>query len=214
MPLYRGFFKKGSPPPEPVEPTRRIVRAEPADKTRPMPSPLPEPVEKTRRIIRTEPVDKARPTPSPLPEPVELPQHGAHVEAAEKAQPTALAINEPPNALSSPAVGWLAIIAGPGRGEILRLGYGINDVGSGPNARVRLHFGDPAIASENHAAIIYATRSRRFYLAHSAAAETRLNGQPVQASVELASGDTVGFGQTQLRFVALCGPDFDWRDSD
>lgn len=114
--------------------------------------------------------------------------------------------------LAGPIVGWLAIIAGPGRGEVLRLGYGVNDIGSGPGARVRLNFGDVTIAPDNHAAIIYTTRSRRFYLAQSAAAETWLNGQPVHESVELAGGETVRFGQTQLRFVPLCGPDFDWRD--
>ena len=187
MPLYRSFFKKGPTLPEPVEPTRRIARAEPAEKARPTPPP-------------------------PPPEPVVPPQRSAQTEPAEQARPTSPAINAPLNAPSGPVVGWLAIIAGPGRGEILRLGYGINDIGSGPNARIRLNFGDPTIAPENHAAIIYATRSRRFYLAQSAAAETRLNGQPVQESVELTSGDTVGFGQTQLRFVPLCGPDFDWRD--
>ena len=150
--------------------------------------------------------------------PLRLRDRSPHLSAASRPSPRNRrglpppAINAPLNAPSGPVVGWLAIIAGPGRGEILRLGYGINDIGSGPNARVRLNFGDPAIAPENHAAIIYATRSRRFYLAQSIAAETRRNGEPVQESVELTSGDTVGFGQTQLRFVPLCGPDFDWRD--
>ena len=116
--------------------------------------------------------------------------------------------------MAGPVAGWLVIIAGPGRGEVLRLGYGVNDIGSGPDARVRLNFGDATIAPDNHAAIIYTTRSRRFYLAQSIASETWLNGQPVQESVELVGGETVRFGQTQLRFVPLCGPGFDWRDGD
>lgn len=213
MPLYRSFFnKKGPTIPEPVEPTRRIARAEPADKARPAPPSPSESLEPTRRISRPNPADKARPAAPSLPEPVEQPPRSAPAEPADKARPAAPAIHESLNILASPVVGWLAIIAGPGRGEILRLGYGVNDIGSGPNARVRLDFGDPAIAPENHAAIIYAARSRRFYLAHSVTAEIELNGQPVQESVELTSGDTVGMGQTQLRFVPLCGPGFDWRD--
>lgn len=202
MPLYRGFFnKKGPATPEPVEPTRRITRSEPAEKVRPSP-PLPS-------------APAAAPTPTPLP--AEPPSAPLPAEPSPVlAPPTRTAtspITEPLNALPGPVVGWLAIIAGPGRGEILRLGYGVNDIGSGPKARVRLNFGDTAIAADNHAAIIYTTRSRRFYLAQSATAETRLNSQLVRESVELSGGETVQLGQTQMRFVPLCGPDFDWRDS-
>lgn len=186
MPLYRGFFKKGPATPEPVEPTRRIVRSEPVEKVRPT-------------------------APSPAP-PLAPATTSSTVAAPDTGRTTASPTAQPLNVLSGPVVGWLAIIAGPGRGEVLRLGYGVNDIGSGPGARLRLNFGDPTIAPENHAAIIYTTRSRRFYLARSATAETWLNGQPVLESVELAGGETVRFGQTQLRFVPLCGPDFDWRD--
>lgn len=184
MPLYRGFFnKKGPAIPEPVEPTRRIVRSEPAEKVR------------------------STTVPSPA----------VSIAPAATAAPEAGRTTTPPgaeslNVLSGLVVGWLAIIAGPGRGEVLRLGYGVNDMGSGPGARLRLNFGDVSIAPANHAAIIYTVRSRRFYLARSAAAETWLNGQPVRESVELVGGETVRLGQTQLRFVPLCGPDFDWRE--
>lgn len=193
MPLYRGFFnKKGPTIPEPVEPTRRIVRSEPVEKVRPtVPSPSAPTTPDTSRPTAP---DTGRPT---------VPDTG---------RTTTSPVAEPLNVLSGPVVGWLAIIAGPGRGEVLRLGYGVNDIGSGPGARLRLNFGDPTIAPDNHAAIIYTTRSRRFYLAQSAAAETWLNGQPVRESVELVGGETMRFGQTRLRFVPLCGPDFDWRD--
>lgn len=190
MPLYRGFFKKGpAPPPEPVEPTRRIVRPEPTEKARPAPSPV------------------APPVGSPVAPPTAPP-------APVTRQTASSPVTEPFNGLSGPVVGWLAIIAGPGRGGIVQLGYGVNDIGSGANARVRLNFGDTTIAPDNHAAIIYTTRSRRFYLAQSSASETWLNGQRVQESVELMGGETLRFGQTQVRFVPLCGPGFDWRDSD
>ena len=186
MPLYRGFFKKGpAPPPEPVEPTRRIVRPEPAEKARTVTPPAASPV-----------------VPPPAPPPP--------VNHPTPASP----ITEPFGGLSGPAVGWLAIIAGPGRGGIVQLGYGVNDIGSGANARVRLNFGDATVAPDNHAAIIYTTRSRRFYLAQSSASETWLNGRTVQESVELLGGETLRFGQTQVRFVPLCGPGFDWRDGD
>ncbi|MBL8259381.1 MAG: FHA domain-containing protein [Candidatus Competibacteraceae bacterium] len=112
----------------------------------------------------------------------------------------------------SPVVGWLAVISGPGRGQVLGLHYGVNDIGRGARARVRLDFGDPFIALDNQAAIIYTASSRRFYL-QSIASETWLNERPAQDSVELTGGEVLQLGQTRLRFVPLCGSDFDWRDN-
>ncbi|MDS4030154.1 MAG: FHA domain-containing protein [Candidatus Contendobacter sp.] len=189
MPLYRGFFKKGPTIPEqPVEPTRRIVRSEPVEKARPTAPATPPPA-----------------APAPLVPPPATSAPGRTIASS---------VPEAPNVATGPVVGWLAIVAGPGRGQTLQLSYGVNDIGGGPHARIRLNFGDPTIAADNHAAIIYTARSRRFYLAQSAASETWLNGQPVRESVELVGGETVRFGQTQVRFVPLCGPGFDWRDGD
>ena len=97
---------------------------------------------------------------------------------------------------------------------MLPLGYGVNDIGRSVGARVRLDFGDAAVAPTNHAAIIYTARSRCFYLAQSVDAEIWLNGHPVRKSVELTGAETLRLGQTHLRFVPLCGLDFDWRESD
>jgi hypothetical protein len=168
MPLYRGVKKGSATPPPPIDPTRRVARAE------------------------------GRPRPGSSPS----------AAAAAAAAPVAAT-----DALTNPVVGWLAIIAGPGRGTVLPLGYGVNDIGRGAGAKVRLDFGDATVALENQAAIIYTARSRHFYL-QSVAAETLLNGQPASKSVELTSGDLLQLGQTRLRFVSLCGTSFDWRDND
>lgn len=221
MPLYRGFFKKGPGEPDPVEPTRRIVRSEPGAKARPSTSPAPAP----SAPVPSAPVPSAPApsasvpsTPAPLAPPSSPPLPSRPAPLAPSAPPIGQAAGSPAtesgNVQSGPTVGWLAIVAGPGRGEVLRLTYGINDIGSGAGTRVRLNFGDATIAPDSHAAIIYTTRSRRFYLAQSTASETFLNGQPVHESVELVGGETVRLGQTQLRFVPLCGPGFDWRDGD
>lgn len=154
-------------------------------------SPSP-PVEPTRRIARPKSASRSRPAGLPDAQP-------------SAAVPTTTARD----ALSGLVVGWLVVIAGPGRGQALPLGYGVNDIGRGPSARIRLDFGDATIAAENQAAIIYTMRSRHFYL-QSVAAETWLNGQPVRESVELKGGETLRIGQTRLRFAPLCGPDFDW----
>lgn len=154
-------------------------------------STTPPPLDPTRRVAR--PDGKHRPS-SPT---ASAPAEATPVIAAD--------------ALTNPVVGWLAIIAGPGRGAVLPLSYGVNDIGRSAGARVRLNFGDSTVAPENQAAIIYTARSRHFYL-QSVAAETLLNGQPVPKSAELTGGEILQIGQTQLRFAPLCGPDFDWRD--
>lgn len=168
MPLYRGLNKGPSAPAPPLDPTRRIARAD------------------------------GRPRPG-------SPSASSPPAAAPAATPAAAT-----DALTNPVVGWLAIIAGPGRGTVLPLSYGVNDIGRGAGSRVRIDFGDAAIAPENQAAIIYTASSRHFYL-QSVAAETLLNGQPVAKSAELTGGETLQLGQTRLRFTPLCGPDFDWR---
>ena len=154
----------------------------------------PPPLDPTRRVARS----SGRPRPG-LPPAAAVPATAAPVAATD--------------ALINPVVGWLAIIAGPGRGTVLPLSYGVNDIGRGTGAKVRLDFGDTAIALENQAAIIYTAGSRHFYL-QSVAAETWINGQPASKSVELTSGDILQLGQTRLRFIPLCGTDFDWRDND
>ena len=154
-------------------------------------------VEPTRRVARPEP--KAKPGPKSS-------------RTAVPAKPVP-AIATASDSQLGPVVGWLAIVAGPGRGEVLPLHYGVNDIGRGTGSRVKLDFGDATIVSDNQAAIIYTARSRRFYL-QSIAAEAWINGRPVRASEELAGGEVLQLGQTRLRFVPLCGPDFDWRDGE
>lgn len=186
-------------------------------------------VESTRRIVRPDVAHRPRPEMTPTPHqalatpssnaPVDPFRHMARPEAAHRdlpetistttqytdANPTASTLS----AISELVVGWLVVIDGPGRGEVLPLGYGVNDIGRSAGARLRLDFGDESIAPKNQAAIIYTMRSRRFYL-QSVATGTRLNGQIIQESVDLKGGESLQIGQTHLRFVPLCDPTFDW----
>lgn len=154
--------------------------------------------ESTRRIARPEAAAKPRPK-------------AARLKGSTKAPLTGPAIT--PAVSLGPIVGWLAVIAGPGRGQVLALHYGVNDIGRSDKSRVQLDFGDSAILPDNHAAIIYTARSRRFYL-QALTTAIELNGRPAQESVELVGGAMLQLAQTRLRFMPLCGPDFDWRDDD
>ncbi len=108
-------------------------------------------------------------------------------------------------------VGWLMVVEGEGRGSTFTLFNGVNNIGRGEDQTVRLDFGDNAISRENHASIAYDPRHRSFFIGHGGKANiVRRNDRPVLSTEEMASGDHITIGETTLRFVPLCGPDFDW----
>jgi hypothetical protein len=118
------------------------------------------------------------------------------------------------SAMHDPVVGWLVIVVGPGRGNALTLGYGLNGIGRGPRARVRLDFGDLEISRDQHAVITYDPKGRRFYLQHGGGTNlTYLDQQPVLVPSELKGDEIIVLGQTQLRFIPFCGANFDWQDA-
>jgi hypothetical protein len=101
---------------------------------------------------------------------------------------------------ADPVVGWLVVMAGPGRGNSVKLGYGQNSVGRDREERVRVDFGDGSI-------------SRKYILrAGDSANLTYLNGELVSETMPLTGGNLIEIGKTTLRFVPFCGADFDWQD--
>lgn len=112
-------------------------------------------------------------------------------------------------------VGWIMVVKGPGRGACFTLTSGASKIGRGEGQPVRLDFGDTSISRDNHAAIAYDDEQRKFYLGHGGKANlVRLNDMPVLSTEPLNDGDHIRIGETTLRFIALCGPDFAWEDSD
>jgi len=117
----------------------------------------------------------------------------------------------PDDAMADPLVGWLVIIAGPGQGNFARLGHGMNSIGRAEGQRCRLDFGDTEISRKVHATITYDPRGRKFYLMHGGGQNlTYLGETPVLQPAQLTGGETISLGKTTLKFVPLCGPDFDW----
>jgi hypothetical protein len=112
---------------------------------------------------------------------------------------------------TDPVVGWLVVVDGPGKGRAVEIGVGANSIGREPTQKLLLNFGDMQIHREKHAFIIYEPNSRAFFLQGGDARNlTYVDKKVVLTPVQLQGGETIMLGQTHLRFVPLCGPDFSW----
>ena len=113
-----------------------------------------------------------------------------------------------------PVVGWLVVISGPGRGGFRPVYYGNNAMGRDPSQRIPLNFGDTAISGEEQAFIRYDFETRKFALIPNLSKPNivMLNSDKPMVPVELKPFDEISIGATRLRFVPLCGPDFEWSD--
>lgn len=117
------------------------------------------------------------------------------------------------NIESEPVAGWVVVVKGPGRGGFRPVFVGMNSVGRDASQRVSLSFGDDSISREEHAFITYDDETRTFYLQHGGKSNlVRLGGAPVLQPTVLKPNDLFRIGNTTFRFVACCGPDFNWSD--
>lgn len=120
----------------------------------------------------------------------------------------------PSNEPNDPPTGWLVVIDGPGKGNAVAVGIGANAIGRNPDQRVPLAFGDSHISGESHALLVYDPESRRFYVNHGGGKNlTYVDGQLVMTPTELAPHAELRMGETRMRFVPLCGEQFDWSDT-
>ncbi len=117
--------------------------------------------------------------------------------------------------VDGPVVGWLVVLEGPGRGRSVTLGYGMNPIGRDTSNRISLPFGDQSISRHKHATITYEPRAKKYYIQHGESNNlTYLGEEPVLAPALLEGGELIRLGDnTVLKFVPLCGEDFDWEDN-
>ncbi len=116
-----------------------------------------------------------------------------------------------PSVMDDPPVGWLVVINGPGQGNVVTLGNGVNSIGRDSTERLSLDFGDEMITRSDHANITYDPRGKKFYIKHGGGTNlTYVNDEPVLSPQELPPHTHIMIGNTTLRFVPLSGKHFDW----
>lgn len=109
-------------------------------------------------------------------------------------------------------VGWLIVVDGPGEGSAFTLFDGVSQIGRGSDQTVCLDFGDNSISRENHAVVAYDSENKKFFLGHGGKTNlVRLENRPVLSTEEMVSGNEIRIGETTLRFVGLCGSEFQWK---
>lgn len=116
--------------------------------------------------------------------------------------------------MSDPVAGWLVIVDGPGKGNVLNIGLGQNSIGRSETARITINFGDMEISRDNHAVVIYDPKSRKFFLQPGTGTNLiYLDEQeiPVLQPQILEAFSHISLGNSRLRFVPLCGADFNWE---
>ncbi len=114
-----------------------------------------------------------------------------------------------------PIVGWLVIVDGPGRGKAVEVFAGMNSLGRSPGQRIRIDFGDASISGEGAAFITFEPKRQTFHVSHGGKANiVYLNDEAVLTPMPLVHGNTIAIGETKLRFVQLCGPDFSWDNKE
>jgi hypothetical protein len=120
-------------------------------------------------------------------------------------------ITFPPNPMDQPVCGVLLVVTGPGKGVCLPVSYGRNSIGRDASARVRLDLGDDQV-SGIHFILSYDASDGSFDLreADEATNFTYVNGARARSTVVLQTGDVIKAGATELRFIACCGPQWDW----
>ena len=123
--------------------------------------------------------------------------------------------SESPAAPIDPVTGWLVCIAGAARGADFALRGEGNFVGRGDENDVVLA-GDDEVSRFKHACVFFDPAQRAFVLhkGESTRKSLHLNGRPVYEPAPLRAGDRIRLGRTELLFVPLCGPDFDWGEID
>ncbi len=117
------------------------------------------------------------------------------------------------DAMTDPVVGWLVIVDGPGRGNFIPVGYGQNTIGRDESERVRIDYGDNQISRQSHCFIVYESNERAFYvLRGTGKGLCHVNQRVVLEPRQIHSGELLRVGATTLRFMAFCGPEYDWQD--
>lgn len=107
-------------------------------------------------------------------------------------------------------VGWLVCIEGPEKGRDYRIFHGINKLGRSDDMDIVIK-DDMTISREKVCSVVYDMKTNKYYLMPAVNGFIYVNGEIVQESIELKTGDNISMGQSTFMFVAFCTDDWKWE---
>jgi len=111
-----------------------------------------------------------------------------------------------------PVVGWLVCLEGPDRGRDFRLHMEKNYIGRAPTMDVVIE-GDNTVSREKHGVIIFDPKRLVFWvLPGEASGLVYLNGEIVNAPMQMQHDDVIEVGQSKLVLIPFCGEKYNWSD--
>lgn len=109
-----------------------------------------------------------------------------------------------------PVVGWLVVVKGPDKGRDFRITAEKNFIGRSEMMDISIN-GDDSISREGHAIISYNPKNNSFRLYPGESKRlVYLNEEEVIMPEQLKAYDLIELGETTLRFIPLCGEQFQW----
>ena len=135
----------------------------------------------------------------------------ATTSQAEAPAPNIVAERSENEAMDNPPVGWLVVVKGPGCGRYVVLGHGMNSIGRDANERCVIDFGDQTISRSAHAVVSYDARNKQFFIQGGGTNLIYIDDQPILQAQVLQPHTEIHIGETTLRFVSLCGENFNWE---
>lgn len=106
--------------------------------------------------------------------------------------------------------GWLVCVEGVERGRDYRIGSGWNWVGRAYSNNISIR-DDMDVADQKHCAVVYDNKSNRFFLADGGHALAYINGELLNDSCALKSGDIIEIGNSKFEFVPFCREGRTWN---
>ncbi len=101
----------------------------------------------------------------------------------------------------SRGIAWLAIIEGPGEGNIFPIDKPFVNVGRCESQDIQINFGDDSISRQGHISIAYYGRETGFVIRDGLKPNpVLLNERALQGEHDLQHGDRICIGETTLQF--------------
>lgn len=171
------------------------------------------PAQASRQTSAAAPAQASHPASASALHPASRPQQESrHVSGQVSAPHPVSASQAPRKSGLKPVVGWLVCVQGNDFGSSFTMKHGKNFIGRSADMDIVLH-GDESIAWENHAAVFYVPKQRRFAIEPGMnGSRVYLNREAVIRPVWMKQHDILTIGSCSLMFFPCCGEHFSWEE--